>query len=244
MFDFVALALECAPTVAHQTMAAVVNVESGYNPYAIGVVGGRLARQPRNIDEAVATAESLERSGYNFSVGIAQVNRYNLPKYKLDYRSAFEPCANLRAGSKILEDCYTRASGKVSGSQSALQAAISCYYSGNFTRGFKPDEPGKPSYVQKVFAAAGIQPPAIPVVPAIQRSVTPNRRETAARPSYDSTAENSPILLRNAARPTGREIAGDADSRATQSPTTGERSAGERREATAQPTAANPAIVF
>ncbi|HBN8308897.1 TPA: transglycosylase SLT domain-containing protein [Pseudomonas aeruginosa] len=46
MLDFMALAQQCAPTVAPQTMAAVVQVESSFNPYAIGVVGGRLQRQP------------------------------------------------------------------------------------------------------------------------------------------------------------------------------------------------------
>ena len=38
MLDFMVLAQQCAPTVAPQTMAAVVQVESSFNPYAIGVV--------------------------------------------------------------------------------------------------------------------------------------------------------------------------------------------------------------
>src|SRR3989339_1535530 len=59
-------------------MQRVVAVESSYNPFAIGVVGGRLARQPRSLDEAVATARMLEAKGRNFSVGLAQVNRHNL----------------------------------------------------------------------------------------------------------------------------------------------------------------------
>lgn len=222
MLDFVALAQECAPTVAHQTMAAVVNVESGYNPYAIGVVGGRLARQPKNVEEAVATAQALEQGGWNFSLGIAQVNRFNLPKFKLSYREAFEPCANLRAGSKILEDCYTRASGKFPDSQSALQAAFSCYYSGNFSRGFRADAPGRPSYVQKVLASAGQPTLAIPVVPPIKGVATP---ATAGRPA---STEEAPVLLR-ASRPAQPAQAGEG--------------AGER-EASAKPTATNPAIVF
>lgn len=48
MLDFMVLAQQCAPTVAPQTMAAVVQVESSFNPYAIGVVGGRLQRQPKS----------------------------------------------------------------------------------------------------------------------------------------------------------------------------------------------------
>ncbi len=91
MVPFLVLAQQCAPTVAPQTMAAIVQVESGFNPYAIGVVGGRLVRQPVSLDEAITTAQSLEAKGWNFSLGIAQVNRYNLPKYGSTYAQAFDP---------------------------------------------------------------------------------------------------------------------------------------------------------
>ena len=46
-------------------MQHVMRVESSFNPYAIGVVGGRLERQPRNLPEAVATARMLEKNGFN-----------------------------------------------------------------------------------------------------------------------------------------------------------------------------------
>lgn len=124
------------------------------NRFAIGVVGGALVRQPRNLAEAVATAQALESGGWNFSLGIAQVNRFNLAKHKLDYVKAFEPCANLQAGSLILKDCYDRALKRWRNEQAALQAALSCYYSGNFKTGFKPDFRGQPSYVQKVLNRA------------------------------------------------------------------------------------------
>ena len=91
--------------VPPEVMQHIVQVESGANPYAIGVVGGQLARQPRNLDEALATARMLESKGYNFSVGIAQVNRANLGRYGLDsYRKAFNTCANLAAGAQILAE--------------------------------------------------------------------------------------------------------------------------------------------
>jgi type IV secretion system protein VirB1 len=131
-------------------MSAIVRVESSGNPYAIGVVGGRLSRQPANKDEAIATAKALTQAGYNFSVGMSQVNRYNLPRYELDYDKAFEPCANVKAGAAILRDCYERAAAKVGPGDGALKAAVSCYYSGNFSTGMKPDFVGQPSYVQKV----------------------------------------------------------------------------------------------
>jgi len=103
MLDVLALAQQCAPTVSPPTMAAILHVESNWNPYAIGTVGGRLVRQPSTRTEAIATARALEAANWNFSVGIAQINRRNLAKYALTYEQAFEPCANVRVGAKILE---------------------------------------------------------------------------------------------------------------------------------------------
>ena len=71
-------------------MRRIVQVESAFNPWAIGVVGGRLERQPSNRDEAIATAEWLERNGYNYSVGLAQVNKTNFARYGLTPQTAFE----------------------------------------------------------------------------------------------------------------------------------------------------------
>jgi len=125
--------------VPAEVMQHVVNVESSRNPYAIGVVGGQLVRQPQNLPEAVATVRMLEKNGYNYSLGVAQVNRANLGKYGLDsYEKAFEYCPNLNAGAQILAQCYASA-GKDWGK------AFSCYYSGNFTTGYQD------GYVQRVF---------------------------------------------------------------------------------------------
>jgi type IV secretion system protein VirB1 len=124
--------------VPAEVMQHIVNVESGHNPYAIGVVGGQLVRQPQNLDEAIATVQMLESKGYNYSLGLAQVNRNNLGKYGIDsYEKAFDRCTNLAVGARILADCYVSAQdwGK----------AFSCYYSGNYVTGFRD------GYVQKVF---------------------------------------------------------------------------------------------
>lgn len=147
--------------VPREVMQHVVRVESSFNPYAIGIVRGRLARQPRTLGEAVATARMLEQRGYNFSVGLAQVNRYNLARQGLaTYERAFDVCPNLQAGSRILAECHGRAGG-------SWGRAFSCYYSGNFTTGYRH------GYVQKVFASmqgaaapAGNDAGAIAVIPA------------------------------------------------------------------------------
>lgn len=191
-----------------EVMQHVVHVESSRNPFAIGVVGGHLVRQPKNLSEAVATASMLETRGFNFSVGIAQVNRYNLTKYGLDsYEKAFQVCPNLQAGTRILAECYGR-SGKDWG------RSFSCYYSGNFVTGYRH------GYVQKIFASmrnaknvqeAGTHGGEIAVI------VNPSRRISRATPgSTDASsihrsefvpgtasgsefASQAPVVLRSAA---------------------------------------------
>lgn len=157
MMDLPLLIESCAPGVHPVTMAAIVTVESGGNPYAIGVVGGRLQRQPRSLPEALATASALERAGRNFSLGIAQVNRHQLARQGLDLASAFDPCDNLRAGARILAGCYAQARRGHPDPQQALQVALSCYYSGHPGRGFRPDSGVGTSYVQRVLAAGARQ---------------------------------------------------------------------------------------
>ncbi|WP_322104062.1 lytic transglycosylase domain-containing protein [Paraburkholderia sp. J41] len=168
--DFIPLAHQCAPQVSLTTMAAIVRTESGFNPYAIGVVHGRLARQPISEAEAIATAHALERDGWNFSVGLAQVNRANWPNYGLDERSAFDPCRNLAAGAAILQGCFElarQARARASAdSQSALRAGLSCYASGDFSTGYRT------GYVQRVVSnapvvAASSAPVAVPAITPI-----------------------------------------------------------------------------
>ncbi|MGY2491968.1 lytic transglycosylase domain-containing protein [Cupriavidus sp. CP313] len=185
VLDLGSLAQECAPNTHVATLHAVVRTESGFNPFAIGVAGGRLQRQPANKAEAVATARALQAAAWNFSAGLGQVNVSNLQRYRLDLDSVFEPCQNLRASSAILGECYGRAAALVGTGQPALQRALSCYYSGNFTRGFVAE--GKTSYVQRVLAnapvpATGIPAPAVQPIPVVPGSRQPRSVRPPAVP--------------------------------------------------------------
>jgi type IV secretion system protein VirB1 len=146
--DAIGLVAACAPLIHPATAAALVRVESSFNPYAIGVVDGLLARAPRSRAEAIATAAALQRGGWNFSVGLAQINVHRWPSVGLTLQTAFDPCANLRAMQAILLECFARAKQARAREQDALGAALSCYYSGNFETGFRH------GYVGKVVAAA------------------------------------------------------------------------------------------
>ena len=144
--DLATLVIACAPLIAPDTAQALIAVESGGNPFAIGVIGASLQRQPRNAAEAEATAQALDAAGWNYDLGIAQINKKNLGRYGLNLHTAFEPCRNVKAMQSILGDCYGRAF-KQSPEQRALRQAFSCYQSGNFQTGFQT------RYVAKVVAA-------------------------------------------------------------------------------------------
>jgi len=140
------LLLTCAPLIAPDTAQALIAVESAGNPFAIGVVGGNLVRQPRTLPEAIATVRALEAGGWNYSVGLAQINKTHFASYGLNEHTAFDPCSNLRAMQSILGDCFARASMRAD-PQTALRQSFSCYYSGNFQTGFQH------GYVTKIVAA-------------------------------------------------------------------------------------------
>jgi len=141
--NFAQVAELCAPAVAPGMLKRIASVESSYNPYAIGIVGGRLVRQPSNSAEALATVNALKAQGWDYSVGLVQVNQKNFGKYGLTAETAFDPCTNLRVGSQILADCYRRAGGTVTRTGDAL----SCYYAGDFRTGYRL------GYVAKVEGA-------------------------------------------------------------------------------------------
>ena len=143
---FATLVTACAPLVHPATAHALVAVERAFNPHAIGVVDGTLERQPRSTAEALATAIALEAAGRNFSLGLAQINVGNLKRLRLTIPEGFDACRNLGAMQTVLGECFYRA-GRAE-SQGNLRRALSCYYSGNFTTGFRH------GYVGRVVLAA------------------------------------------------------------------------------------------
>lgn len=188
---FTGMEMTMCPNLAvpAEVMQHIVQVESGANPFAIGVVGGQLVRQPASLDEALATVQMLDAKGYDYSLGVAQVNRRNLGRYGLDtYAKAFDACANVAAGARILAECYGR-SGQDWGK------AFSCYYSGNFVTGYRD------GYVQKVYASmqadASSQAPTASPIP-LRSSGTP-RREAVAQVLHEAGTPGYRAALRSVA---------------------------------------------
>jgi type IV secretion system protein VirB1 len=150
------LAAQCAPSVAPETLLSVVQVESRFEPLAIGVNGApRVALTPTSVEQAVARAGDLIAAGRNVDLGLAQINSGNLAWLGLGLREVFEPCTNLRAAARILQEGYLRSDAVRVGEQAALQTALSYYNTGHPVRGVRN------GYVAKVTAAAGRIVPAI-----------------------------------------------------------------------------------
>ncbi|WP_189339061.1 lytic transglycosylase domain-containing protein [Chromobacterium amazonense] len=144
---------KCSPGVAPETVKIIIQAESSGKPLAIAVVGDRV-KQPKRLVEAILTAQNLESQGKNYSVGLMQINRKNFQRFGLTPATAFETCSNLRAGAAILTECFNRAKVKPEfpHDQAALRGALSCYYSGNFQRGFRLESTsrGQSSYVSRI----------------------------------------------------------------------------------------------
>lgn len=160
-----ALVAQCSPQMNPAVVNAIAKVESGFNPYAIGINkgAGRLSRQPTNYQQAVATAKELLARGANIDMGLSQINSANLGWLKLSVEQVFDPCTNLRAMQTVYNHCYDRAGNNGLGNR--MQRAWSCYNTGNVRNGFSN------GYVNKVtgnynYFAQKLQKPVInPVAP-------------------------------------------------------------------------------
>lgn len=184
--ELAALALACAPDIHPVTLHAVVKHESRMQQYAIGVnrKGHQLKRQPRSLEEATAAAQKLIDQGIDFDAGLGQINVRNWAWLKLDATTVFDPCRNLTAAQTVLADCYARALPTHQDPQQALRAALSCYNTGNFRRGFTN------GYVGKVLTQAGIKVPAL--APLADETASPEAAGTPAQPSENQNQKPQP----------------------------------------------------
>ena len=148
--QFAAIARSCAAAVPHDTLAAITRTESAFFPFALSInypqTSARragyanssmlLARQPRNLSEAVGWAVWFERHGYTVSVGLMQVNTQTARLYRVSLHQLFDPCLNVRTGAAILTDYYHLSHRSAPDTSQALLDAISAYNSGNTVSGY------------------------------------------------------------------------------------------------------------
>ena len=143
-----ALASQCAPNVAPQTVAAIVRTESHGRPFALNVNGGRQPAEQTDAASAAATAQRYIAAGYSVDLGLGQINSRNMRWLGLTWDTVFDPCTNVAALGRVITQNYNAA---IPGRdpQSALRVALSLYNTGSSSRGFRN------GYVAKVVGNAG-----------------------------------------------------------------------------------------
>ncbi len=104
---FLELAQNCAPQIATETIAAVVSVESGFQPFAIRInTDHPLPEQPKTRAEAIETATTLIAEGHDIDLGLGGINSGNLGRLGLSVSDTFDFCLNIKASASLLDGYY------------------------------------------------------------------------------------------------------------------------------------------
>lgn len=163
-----ALASQCAPNVAPQTVMAIVQTESHGRHLALNVNGGSQPPEQATAISAAATAQRYIAAGYSVDLGLGQINSRNMRWLGLTWETVFDPCINIAALGRVLTQNYSAA---IAGRdpQTALRVALSLYNTGSSSGGFRN------GYVARVVGNAGVadtmtaQGPTTPLTPSDAR---------------------------------------------------------------------------
>ena len=140
------LCAQCGPSVNPSTTKAIIQVESGGNPYAIGDNTLKKSFFPKSKKEAVQLASYLLSQGHNLDMGLMQINSQHLRAGKFSLNDIFDPCRNIAIGADILSDFY-RGNDRGEARNVVLFKALSAYNTGSAWRG--------PGYINRILNAAG-----------------------------------------------------------------------------------------
>jgi type IV secretion system protein VirB1 len=160
--NLTSLQARCLPDAPPSTLRAIVQVESGGNPYAMQIdfphallkrwnlAPGtlRLKRQPRDQAEAIEWLDYFDGFHVFVDLGLMQVSTAEARRRGIPPKFLSDPCNNLRVGWQILEDDYTSEVKLYGPGQLALHHAISRYNTGNSQKGIEN------GYLSRVLAAA------------------------------------------------------------------------------------------
>lgn len=135
----------CGPDVSPATTLAIIEVESGGNPLAIGDNNLKRSFSPGTTKEAVNLAADLIAQGHSVDLGLMQINSMHLAPMKLSLEDVFDPCGNVQIGTTILAHFYRQ--HQTNDPALSLFKALSAYNTGRAWKGT--------DYVNKILAAAG-----------------------------------------------------------------------------------------
>jgi type IV secretion system protein VirB1 len=142
------LMMTCAPLVHPTTLRALIEVESGGNPYAVNVNYPQALKdagiapppfaQPHSAGEALGLTQRLLAQGLSASVGLAQINvEYPLER-NLRISDLFDPCINLAVAQRVLLECDAEQAQRiVPNARARLRRTLLCYNAGDYTTGIR-----------------------------------------------------------------------------------------------------------
>ena len=192
-----ALASQCAPSVAPETVVAVIQTESSGEPFALNVNGGsQPTLQGRAANAAATTAQRYIAAGYSVDLGLGQINSRNMRWLGLTWETVFDPCTNVAALARVLTANYNAVSAGRD-PQTALRVALSMYNTGSQTRGFRN------GYVAKVVGNAGATAPTRPNTTSypVAATTTPPSWELRKLVAAENTAKRPPTAQPRPAPP-------------------------------------------
>jgi type IV secretion system protein VirB1 len=149
-----ALLSSCAPSVAPDTMTAIVDVESGRNPFALHDNSTGRSYAPQAYREALTIASALIGQRHSVDVGLAQINSGNFAGYRTNAAAMLFPCQNLIVASQILGGAYATAQAAFPEPSVALFHSLGAYNTGSIHAGA--------AYASRVVSAASV--PSITVI--------------------------------------------------------------------------------
>ncbi|WP_408914469.1 hypothetical protein [Brucella pseudogrignonensis] len=123
---FVELAQQCAPMMNAEKLAAIVSVESNFNPLNIRIYTSEVAAPPpKTRTEAVAFISALRCRGEDADLGLGGLSLQALDELGLSVSDAFDPCRNLAATGRLIESYY--AAARLEGSDAPEQVSLWSY---------------------------------------------------------------------------------------------------------------------
>ena len=112
------------------TTAAIVKLESGYEPLVIRDNTLHLTIHPPSAAVAIATVRELVQRRHRLAIGLMQVTTPWTDRLRVHPTVLLDACTNIRIGTWILRQTYQACRGSREG-QGALECALSAYWAGD-----------------------------------------------------------------------------------------------------------------
>lgn len=145
--DFLVFAALCGPAVHPITTAAVVKTESAYDALIVRDNSLGVTFKPADRATAQVIVDEQTKAGHQLAIGLMQVTTPWVRKLNLRATDLLDPCTNIRVGTSILAANYRACALPGRSAKSALECALSTYWSGNERIGG--------AYVNQVYRLAG-----------------------------------------------------------------------------------------